>query len=165
MSTGLLVYTLGHVVISLVGIAAGFVWVNGLLRRTPNGSWTNLFLAATVLTSVSGFGFPFHGVTPGIVIGILSLIVLAVAIYARSVRRLAGGWNAAFIVTALVAQYFNVFVLVVQSFQKVPFLRTLAPTQSDAPFAVAQLAVLIGFLAVGVLSLKRNSSRPAIAVA
>ena len=156
MSTGLLIFTLVHVAISLFGIAAGFVWMAGLLKRTNSTRWTNLFLSTTVLTSVSGFGFPFAGITPGIVIGILSLIILAVALYARSVRQLAGRWNATFIVTAMIAQYFNVFVLVVQSFQKVPFLKALAPTQSEAPFAATQLAVLVGFLVAGVLSLKQN---------
>lgn len=162
MSTGLLIFTLVHVAVSLVGIAAGFVWMANLVRRTESTFWTNLFLVATILTSVSGFGFPFTGVTPGIVIGVLSLIILAVATYARSAEHLAGRWNATFIVTALLAQYLNVFVLVVQSFQKVPFLKALAPTQSEPPFALTQLAVLIGFVAVGILSLKRRR-RPALA--
>ncbi|HVJ87815.1 MAG TPA: hypothetical protein VM452_19285 [Caulifigura sp.] len=162
MSTGLLIFTLVHVAVSLVGIAAGFVWMAKLLRRSDSPFWTNLFLGATILTSVSGFGFPYNGVTPGIVIGILSLIILGVATYARVAEQQAGRWNATFIVTALVAQYFNVFVLVVQSFQKVAFLKALAPTQSEAPFALTQLAVLIGFVAVGILSLKRHR-RPALA--
>ena len=162
MSTDLLIFTLVHVAVSLVGIAAGFVWMAKLLRRSDSPFWTNLFLGATILTSVSGFGFPYNGVTPGIVIGVLSLIILGVATYARVAEQQAGRWNATFIITALVAQYFNVFVLVVQSFQKVAFLKALAPTQSEAPFALTQVAVLVGFVAVGILSLKRHW-RPALA--
>jgi hypothetical protein len=145
-----------HVAISLVGIAAGFVWMAQLLRRSPSNSWTNLFLVFTTLTSVSGFGFPFTGITPGIVIGWLSLIVLSVAYYARWARLLAGGWNTTYIVGGLVAQYLNVFVLIVQSFQKVAALHALAPTQSELPFAITQLTVLLAFLIAGVLSVKRN---------
>jgi hypothetical protein len=163
MSTGLLIFTLLHVAVSLVGIAAGFVWMAGLFRRRDSRLWTDTFLAATVLTSLSGFGFPYKGVTPGIVIGVLSLIILAAAIYARSTRLLAGSWNKTYIVGGLVAQYLNVFVLVVQSFQKIPALHALAPTQSELPFAITQLVVLVAFIASGVLSLKRNRwTHPAI---
>jgi hypothetical protein len=164
MSTSLLVLVIVHVAISLVGIAAGFVWMAGLVRRQESRFWTNMFLAFTVLTSVTGFMFPFVKVTPGIVLGALSMVVLALAIYARPFRRLAGSWNTSFIVSGLVAQYFNVFVLVVQSFQKIPVLQALAPTQSEPPFAITQLVVLLSFIAVGVLSLKRNPwTHPAIA--
>jgi hypothetical protein len=163
MSTGLFIYTLIHVAISLVGIAAGFVWMAGLLRRSPSTDWSNRFLIFTVLTSVSGFGFPFTGFTPGIVIGWLSLIVLSVAYYARSARLLAGSWNTTYIVGGLIAQYFNVFVLVVQSFQKIPALHALAPTQAELPFAITQLTVLLAFIAAGVLSVKRNPwTHPAV---
>lgn len=163
MSIGLLLFTLLHVAISLVGIAAGFVWMANLIRRTPSTRWTNLFLTFTLLTSVSGFGFPFKGVTPGIVIGWLSLIVLSLAYYARPSRLLAGSWNTTYIVSGLIAQYFNVFVLIVQSFQKIPALHALAPTQSELPFAITQLTVLVAFIIAGVLSLRRNPwTHPAI---
>jgi hypothetical protein len=156
MSTPLLIYPLLHVAISLVGITAGFVWMAQLLRRTPSNSWTNLFLGFTVLTSISGFGFPFKGVTPGIVIGWLSLIALSIAYYARPSRLLAGSWNTSYILGGLIAQYFNVFVLIVQSFQKIPALHALAPTQSEPAFAITQVTVLVAFIIAGALSLKRN---------
>src|SRR5205823_1713264 len=100
----------------------------------------------TVLTSVTGFGFPIHGVTPGIVLGILSLVVLAIAIFARYARHLSGGWRRAYVITASIALYFNCFVLVVQSFQKVPALHALAPTQKEPPFGIAQLTLLVLFI-------------------
>jgi hypothetical protein len=166
MSTNLFLFTLVHVAISLIGIASGFVVMAHFLKHTPSRFWTNLFLTTTILTSVSGFGFPFVKVTPGIVLGVLSLIVLALAIYAHSARHLDGRWNTTYIVSALVAQYFNVFVLVVQSFQKVPFLKMLAPTQSEAPFAITQLVVLAAFVTIGILSVKRNRlATPVLATA
>ena len=163
MSTSLFVLVVVHVAISLVGIAAGFVWMAGLVRRHESRFWTNMFLAFTVLTSLTGFLFPFVKVTPGIVLGVLSMFALGLAIYARPGRRLAGTWNTSYIVSGLVAQYFNVFVLIVQSFQKIPALHALAPTQSEPPFAITQVVVLLSFIAVGVLSLKRNPwTHPAI---
>jgi hypothetical protein len=111
--------------------------------------WTTTFLATTVATSVTGFLFPFHGLTPGYVIGALSLIVLALAIAARHRFQLAGGWRLTYAVTALTALYFNVFVLIAQLFKKVPALKELAPTQAEPPFLVTQLAVLILFVLLG----------------
>jgi hypothetical protein len=113
---------------------------------------TAFFLATTVATSVTGFGFPISGVTPGIVIGIISLLVLAVAIYARYGRHLAGIWRRVYVITATIALYLNFFVLIAQSFMKVPFLKELAPTQSEPPFAIAQLIALVAFFSLGVLA-------------
>src|SRR2546422_869683 len=126
-------FTLIHVLISLVAILSGFVVLFGLLTARRLDGWTALFLATTVLTSVTGFFFPFHGVTPAIVVGIISLVVLAVAIYARYPRKLAGAWRKTYVITALLALYFNVFVLIVQSFPKLPVLKNIAPTQNDPP--------------------------------
>jgi hypothetical protein len=143
-------FTLFHVVLSLVGIGSGFVVMSGLLNSKRLDGWTTLFLISTVATSVTGFLFPFHGVTPGIVVGILSLIVLAIAILARYKFGLASHWRTTYVVTATIALYFNVFVLIAQSFQKIPQLKALAPTQSEPPFQVTQLVVLVLFVVLGI---------------
>jgi len=149
------VFTAIHVLLSLVGIGSGFVFVFGLVRDREFNRWTSLFLGTTTLTSLTGFAFPFHGMTPGIVIGILSMIVLAVAMVARYTLRRAGSSRWIYLVSAMLALYFNVFVLIAQSFEKVPALKDLAPTQSEPPFAIAQLAVLALFVAITVRALKR----------
>jgi hypothetical protein len=148
-------FTTLHVAISLVAIAAGFVVLYGMLTGQRPGGWTLLFLAATVLTSVTGFMFPIGGLTPGLVIGAISLVLLAIALLALYAFRLAGPWRWLYVATALAALYLNVFVGVVQAFQKLPFLQPLAPTQSEPPFAVAQLAVLAVFLVLGFAALRR----------
>jgi hypothetical protein len=153
-------FTLIHVVISLIGILAGFVVLCGILTRKRLDGWTALFLAATAATSVTGFFFPFHGVTPAIVVGIISSVVLAVAIFARYARNLSGTWAKTYVVSALLALYFNVFVLIVQSFQKIPTLKDIAPTQNDPPFRLTQLVVLIAFIVLGVLATIRFRAVP-----
>lgn len=155
LGMSLATYTLLHVLISVAGIGSGLVVMFGLLGGKRLDSWTALFLATTVLTSVTGFGFPFDHVLPSHILGILSLVVLAVAIPARYRFQLAGAWRAAYIVAAGMALYFNVFVLVVQLFEKVPGLRALAPTQKEPPFLIAQLAVLLIFAALTILAVKR----------
>jgi hypothetical protein len=154
------VFTLFHVALSLVGIAAGFFVLAGLLKSERRDGWTAIFLTTTAATSITGFMFPFHGVTPGIVIGIISVILLAVAIPARYRFHLAGAWRRTYVITGLLALYFNVFVLIVQLFRRVPLLKELAPTQSEPPFAVVQLAVLLIFLALGTLATIRFRSEP-----
>jgi hypothetical protein len=149
-------FTWLHVVVSLIGIGAGFVVMWGMLSTKRLDGWTALFLTATVLTSISGFGFKVDHFMPSHAIGILSLVVLAVALYARYRQRLSGAWNQTYLVTALVAQYLNVFVLVVQAFLKVPALKVLAPTQTELPFAAAQLVVLAGFVVAGVVAFRRS---------
>ena len=139
-------FTLFHVALSLVGIGSGFVVLSGLLQSKRLDGWTMLFLVTTAATSLTGFFFPFHGITPGIVVGILSLIVLGLATLARYSFRLAGGWRMVYVIDAALALYFNVFVLVVQLFQKVPALNALAPHQSEPPFQIAQLVVLVLFV-------------------
>jgi hypothetical protein len=142
--------TLIHVAISLVAIASGFVVLYGFLTAKRFGLTTTVFLGTSVLTSASGFLFPYHGITPGIVVGVLSLLILALAIPARYRSRLSGAWRKTYVVTATVALYLNVFVLVAQLFQKVAFLKELAPTQSEPPFAITQLLVLVVFVVLGV---------------
>ena len=124
----------------------------GLLAGQKLNRWTALFLISTVVTSVTGFFFPFQGVTPAIVVGIISLALLAVAIVARYARHLAGAWRWIYVVTAMISLYLNVFVLVVQLFQKVPALKALAPTQSEPPFAVTQLVVLALFVLLTIIA-------------
>ena len=135
-----------HVVISLIGILTGVVVLIGLISGRRFNGWTAWFLVTTVATSVTGFFFPFHGVTPAIIVGIISLLLLAVAIFARYFRRFVGAWRWIYVVTAMIALYLNVFVLIVQLFQKVQFLKALAPTQTEPPFLVAQLSTLLIFV-------------------
>jgi hypothetical protein len=155
MIFGMTTLTFVHVMLSLIGIFAGFFVVLGLLTAKRLDFWTAVFLASTVATSVTGFFFPFHGITPGGVIGILSLVALGVAIFARYVRNLAGGWRRAYVVTAMIALYLNVFILIVQLFEKVPALRALAPTKSEPPFKVTQLVVLALFVALTIAAAKK----------
>jgi hypothetical protein len=145
-------FTFFHVVLSLVGIGSGFVILYGLLTSKRLEGWTKIFLTTTVATSVTGFLFPFHHFTPGIGVGIVSLIVLVFAILARYRFQLAGGWRRTYSITAVIALYFNVFVLIAQLFQKVPSLKALAPTQSEPPFLVTQLLVMVLFIVLGVLA-------------
>ncbi len=144
-----------HVLVGLVGIASGGVVMYGLLTGKPFGGWTALFLAATILTSVTGFPLPPFGLDPPRMVGILSLILLAAAVAAVSVFRLDGAWRWIYIVGATAALYLNVFVGVIQAFAKLPFLHALAPTQTAWPFVVVQLAVLAIFIAIGILSVRR----------
>ena len=157
-------YTLIHVIISLIGIGSGSVVMYGMLTGKRLDGWTAVFLTTTVLTSVTGFGFPFKGVTPAINVGIVSLVVLAIAVVARYARHLAGVWRKTYVVTAALALYLNVFVLVVQSFEKVPALKAAAPTQKEPPFLVAQLAVLALFIVLTVFAAKRFRGEPPLGV-
>jgi hypothetical protein len=147
--TGLELFTAFHVLISLIGILSGFVAIVGMVRSKPLDWWTDLFLVTTVATSVTGFLFPFNGFTPAIGTGIISIIVLTLAIVALRVKHLQGPWARTYAITAVMAQYFNFFVLIVQSFRRVPVLHALAPTESEPPFAIAQLVALIAFVALG----------------
>jgi len=148
-------YTLVHVLISVVGIASGFVVLYGFLNAKRLDGWTAVFLTTTTLTSISGFGFPFDHLLPSHKIGIISLLVLAVTIPARYVFRMQGVWRAVYVIGSALALYFNVFVLVVQSFMKVPVLKKLAPTQQEPPFLVTQLVVLAAFIWLTVRATKR----------
>jgi hypothetical protein len=148
-------FTLFHVLLSLAGIGSGFIVVFGLLSRRMLNGWTAIFLVTTVLTSVTGFLFPFHGVTPGIILGVLSLIVLAATIAARYAFHLSGAWRSTYVISAIIALYFNCFVAIAQSFEKVPALHELAPNGKEPPFLAAQLLLLALFVVLGVLSVKK----------
>jgi hypothetical protein len=154
--------TFVHVVLSLVGIGSGLVVVYGLLTARRLDSWTAIFLATTVLTSVTGFFFPFERFLPSHAFGIISLIVLAVAIAARYGVHLAGRWRAGYVVSSIIALYLNVFILIVQLFLKVPALNALAPTQSELPFLLTQAVALALFVVLGlaaVVKFRREPSR------
>lgn len=153
MSTG--TYTLLHVLISLVGIGSGLVVMFGFLTGKRFDGWTALFLITTALTSITGFGFPVDHLLPSHIIAILSLVMLAVAISARYVFHLSGAWRSTYVVTAAIALYLNVFVLVVQTFMKVPAVHALAPTQKEPPFLIAQVVVMLIFIALTVLAVKK----------
>jgi len=148
--------TLIHVGSSLIGIVAGFAVVRGLLFSDPPYRGTILFVATTAATSVTGFFFPFQGFTPGQVVGILSLIVLLIAGLAVYRHGLTGGWRRAFAIAAVIALYFNVFILVIQLFRKVPALHAIAPTQSEPPFQAAQSLVLVIFAAIGIRAVMKT---------
>jgi hypothetical protein len=123
--------------------------------------WTKWFLITAVATTVTGFFFPFHGFTPAIALGIISLPVLALAIYARCSRQLAGHWRWIYVVSAVTTLYFNVFVLIVQSFEKIPALKAMAPTQTEQPFKLAQLIALALFILLTIVAAVRFRPEPA----
>jgi len=160
----LAIYTLVHVVISLAGIFSGFVVLFGLLAGKRLDGWTKFFLITTVATSVTGFFFPLHGFTPAIGVGIISLLVLSIAIFARYPRQLAGRWRWIYVVTAMIALYLNVFVAIVQAFEKAPVLKVLAPTQTEPPFKLTQLVVLVLFVVLTIVGVIRFRLEPVRAV-
>ena len=160
LGMSLVTYTFLHVLISLAGIGSGLVVMFGMLGGKQLDGSTKVFLVTTVLTSVTGFGFPFTHLLPSHILGILSLVMLAVAIPALYVFHLTGAWRRIYVVTTGLAVYFNVFVLVVQSFEKVPALRALAPTQKEPPFAIAQVIVLVFFAVLIILAAKRFRAQP-----
>jgi hypothetical protein len=151
MIFGISILTVVHVAISIVGIATGFVVMWGLFVRKKLDKWTLVFLASTIATSATGFLFPIEHMTPGIAIGILSLVTLAVAILARYQFHFAGPWRWIYLVSAVIAQYFDVFVLFVQLFLKVPALHDLAPTQTEFPYLLTQSVVLLSFVAFTII--------------
>jgi hypothetical protein len=159
LGMSLKMFTYLHVYISLIAIGAGFIVVYGMIaaRRLP--LLTSIFLFTTALTSLTGFLFPFKGITPAIVVGIISLIVLVVAVIARRRSHLGGAWRGTYVISSIVALYLNFFVLIVQSFQKIPALHALAPTQSELPFKLAQLATFVLIIALSTMAFRKY--RPA----
>lgn len=155
-------FTTLHVIISLVAIAAGFVVVYGMSMSKRMPGWTALFLATTILTSVTGFLFPFEKLLPSHIFGVISLAVLAVAVLAFYWYRLTGTWRWLYIASAILALYLNVFVLVVQGFLKVAPLNRLAPTQSELPFVLAQGTLLVAFVALFVWMVRAFRPQPAL---
>lgn len=148
-------FTLFHVLLSLVGLASGLVVVGAWLAGKHLPKWAMLFFVTTAATSITGFFFPFSGVTPGIAVGVISLLIVAVAWFATSLKRKAGTWSTIFTICGVAILYFNFFVLVAQLFQHTPALHALAPTQAEPPFAIAQLVVLAIFVPLGISAAKR----------
>jgi hypothetical protein len=147
-------FTVLHTVISLIGIVSGLIWLAAMLGGRDS-AWTSLFLLTTVLTSVTGFMFHSSSFGPPQIVGVISLVALALAIVARYLGHLAGHWRWIYVVYAVIALYLNVFVGVAQSFDKIPTLHALAPTATETPFKVAQLIALALFVWLGYRALKR----------
>jgi len=163
LGMSLATFTAFHVALSLIGIGSGFLVVLGMIGSKRLPVLTTTFMVTTALTSITGFMFPFKSVTPGIVLGVLSLITLAIAAIARYTRHLGGRWRGTWVITAVIALYFNFFVLIVQSFQKIPALHALAPTQTEGPFKIAQLFFLVVFVAITILAFRKFRSGPSLA--
>ncbi len=162
LGMSLATFTLLHVLISLVGILAGLVAMVGLLTSNTMRGWTALFLITTILTSVTGFLFPFEKLLPSHIIGILSLVLLAIACLALYGQKLAGPWRWIYVLTAMISLYLNVFVLVIQSFLKIAPLHALAPSipPSEPPFAIVQGIVLVFFVVVTIFAVKKFRPLP-----
>jgi hypothetical protein len=154
LGMSLAAFTQLHVILSLIGIATGIVALFGMLGGKHLSSWTAIFLVTTVLTSATGFLFPLQQLLPSHIVGIISLVVLAIALFALYVRHLAGAWRWIYVASAVLSLYLNVFVAVVQAFVKQPFLKPLAPTQSEPPFVIAQGVVLLSFVVLGILAVR-----------
>lgn len=163
LGMSLATFTQFHVIISLIAILSGIVVAFGMLGARLMPGMTSLFLITTVATSVTGFMFEtpadaprvIGSLDPAKVIGLISLIILALAIVALYAYKLAGAWRGTYVVSAVIALYFNCFVLVVQSFQKIAFFHALAPTQKEPPFAIAQGVLLVLFIGLGVAAFKK----------
>jgi hypothetical protein len=155
LGLSLVQFTFLHVFLSLVGIGAGVFIIYGLLTSRRLSILTTLFLVSTVFTSLTGFLFPFKGITPGIILGVLSMIALVLAIVALYVKKLAGPWRGTYVVSVLVAYYFNFFVMIAQSFDKVPALHSFAPSQASPGFGFTQGAVLLVFILLTARAFKK----------
>jgi hypothetical protein len=156
------IYTIIHTLISLVAIFTGLVVVLGMLGAEKLEGWTKWFLFTAVATTTTGFFFPFHGFTPAIGLGIISLPFLALTIFARYPKHLAGPWRWIYVIGAVICLYFNLFVLVVQTFEKIPALHALAPTQTEPPFKLTQLVVLLVSALLAIVATLRFHPSPRV---
>ena len=161
MSFDIITFTLIHVALSLLAMVAGLVVTGGLLAGRRLDGWTGIFLATTALTNITGFLFPFTRFLASHAVGIVSLLILPVVLWARYGKQLAGGWRRVFVVGSVTLLYLNVFVLVAQLFQRTPALIASAPTQSEPPFVITQLGTLLVFLWLGRAALKGYSATTA----
>lgn len=148
-------FTSLHVIISLLAIASGVILVLLMLAGRMARAVTALYLATSILTDVTGFLFHSKAIGPPHILGALSLVVLAIAVFALYGRKLAGAWRGTWVITAVIALYLNCFVAVVQAFQKLPALHALAPNGTEPPFAVAQGLTLVLFVVLGVQAFRR----------
>ena len=154
MTLDLAAFTIIHTVISLVALVAGVIVVVGMARGLASPLWTVLFLVTAIATSATGFGFPFDGVLPSHVIGAIALVLLAAVLVARYVKHLAGAWRSIDAVGIVVNAYFLVLVTIVQAFQKIPALKSIAPTGTELPFAVVQVIALVIVVALGAAAVR-----------
>jgi hypothetical protein len=155
MISGLTTFTLFHVLLSLIGIVAGFAVLRGLLTSNPMNRWTQVFFITTWATVLTGFLFPFNGFTPALAVGILSTVVLAAATAARYLFNYEGAWRWIYVAATVLSFYFNFFVLVVQAFLRIPALHAFAPNGNEPPFAITQGVVLLLFVVAAVQSVRR----------
>lgn len=153
-------FILIHVLIALTGITCGFVVLFGLVRDRRLDGWTMIFLATAILTSLTGFLFPFERLLPSHILGLLSLLAVTIAVFARYPFALAGWWRETYVITIAMAVYFNCFAAVVQLFAKIPALNAMAPTQTEGPFMAAQGVVLAIFVVLTYLAAKRFEAKP-----
>jgi hypothetical protein len=158
------IYTIIHTLISLIAIFSGVIVLFGMIAGKRLDGWTKWFLITAVATTITGFFFPFHGFTPAIGLGIISLPFLAITIFARYQRHLAGAWRWSYVIGAVICLYFNLFVLVVQLFQKLPPLHAMAPTQTESPFKLTQLCVLVVSAVLAIIAVIRFHPEPSHAV-
>jgi hypothetical protein len=152
-------FTLFHVAISLAAIGTGFIVVYGLFTSNRMTGITALFLATTALTSLTGFLFHRPHILPSHVVGAIAMVVVAVTVLALYSFHLRGKWRSVYVIGATLSLYFNMFVLVAQAFLKIPSLHVLAPTGTEPPFAVAQGVVLLVFVVIGVMAIRRFRPR------
>lgn len=145
-----------HTGLSIIAIVAGVPAINGLFKTGAASFWTSLFLVTAIATSVTGFFFPFNGLLPSHVVGIIALLILAVALYARYGAGLAGSWRWIYAVTIIASQYLLIFVAIAQAFLKIPTLKALAPTQSEPPFAIAQIIAFAFFVVLGFRAARKS---------
>lgn len=160
MLVDLKVYTLAHVVVSVLGILSGLIVVGGLISGRRLSRMIDAFLATTLITTISGFGFPFTKVTPAHIVGVVSIFTLGGALVAFYGKKLHGNWNRAFVILGVASLYLNVFVLFAQLLQKTPDLAALAPTPSAPAFAATQGIVLVIFVLLGRSALKGSAGSP-----
>jgi hypothetical protein len=152
-------FTILHVIITLIAIATGFIVMFGMVCSKKMSGWSAIFWLTTLLTSVTGFMFPIHGFTPALGVGGFAMVVLAIGLLARYVKRFAGSWRWIYAVTAVVSLYLNFFVLIVQAFQKIPLINPLAPVvgppfagATNTQFAIAQGVALVFFVVMGIVT-------------
>ena len=157
------IYTIIHTLISLVAIFTGLVVLLGLLSGKRLDGWTKWFLVTAVATTITAFFFPFHGFTPAIGLGIISLPFLALTIFARYPKHLAGPWRWIYVIGAVICLYFNLFVAVVQAFEKIPALHAMAPTQTEPPFKFTQIIVLLVSALLAIVAAIRFHPEPRVA--
>ena len=157
------IYTVIHTLISLIAIFTGLIVLLGMIGGERLDGWTKWFLSTAVATTITGFFFPFHGFTPAIGLGIISLPFLALTIFARYPKHLTGAWRWIYAIGAVICLYFNLFVLVVQLFEKVPVLHALAPTQTESPFKLTQLIVLLLAIVLAIVAVIRFHPEPRLA--